>query len=118
MTTTPTRGSIPGRHNLGTVVSFEFIRTIKKRRFGIATLAIPVVMAIIFGLVFASNSSTRATAEAQKNASLTFTYTDASGIIPETAASAMGGTKATDPCSCSSSTSASSCSPARCSTAP
>lgn len=34
MTTTPTRGSIPGRHNLGTVVSFEFIRTIKKRRYG------------------------------------------------------------------------------------
>ncbi|UKA63386.1 ABC transporter permease [Arthrobacter sp. FW306-04-A] len=97
MTTTSTRSSFLGRHNLGIVVSFEFTRTIKKRRFWIATLAIPVVMAIIFGLVFASNSSTRATAQAQKNAALTFTYTDASGIIPDKAASAMGGTKATDP---------------------
>ncbi|MDQ0634259.1 ABC-type Na+ efflux pump permease subunit [Arthrobacter pascens] len=59
MATTPTRSSLLGRHNLGTVVSFEFIRTIKKRRFWIATLAILVVMAIIFVLVFTSDSSTR-----------------------------------------------------------
>ncbi|MBT8161769.1 MULTISPECIES: ABC transporter permease [Arthrobacter] len=98
MTTTPTRASsFLGRHNLGTVVGFEFIRTIKKRRFWIATLAIPVVMAIIFTLVFASNSSTRATSEAQKNATLSFTYTDASGIIPDAVATAMGGHKSTDP---------------------
>ena len=98
MTTTPTKtASFLGWHNLSTVVGFEFIRTIKKRRFWIATLAIPVVMAIIFTLVFASNSSTRATSEAQKNATLSFTYTDASGIIPDTVATAMGGHKATDP---------------------
>lgn len=95
--TTPNRSSFLGRYNLGTVVSFEFIRTIKKRRFWIATLAIPVVMAIIFTLVFASNSSTRATAEAQKKAPLSFSYTDASGIISDPVATAMGGKKAADP---------------------
>ncbi|WP_284978960.1 ABC transporter permease [Arthrobacter sp. fls2-241-R2A-200] len=91
------RRTTKAHHNLGTVVGFEFTRTIKKRRFWIATLAIPVVMAVIFVLVFASNSSTRATTQAQKNAALSFMYTDASGIIPESLAGAMGGRKAQDP---------------------
>src|SRR6478609_8625817 len=94
MTTTPARKSSPSRHNLGTVVGFEFFRTTKKPRFWIATLAIPVVMAIIFGLIFISNSSTSASANAQKNAALEFSYTDRSGIIPDQVAAAMGGTKA------------------------
>ncbi len=93
----PTKRSPLSRHNLGTVVGFEFTRTVKKPRFWIATLAIPVVMAIIFVLIFASNTSTSATAQAQKNASLNFTYTDESGIISEAAATAMGGSKASDP---------------------
>ena len=94
MTTAPARKPSPNRHNLGTVVGFEFFRTTKKPRFWIATLAIPVVMAIIFGLIFISNSSTSASANAQKNAALEFSYTDRSGIIPDQVAAAMGGTKA------------------------
>jgi ABC-2 type transport system permease protein len=85
------------QHNLGTVVGFEFMRTIKKRGFIIATLAIPVVFAIIFALVYASNSSTSANADAQKNSALTFTYTDASGLIPAPLAQAAGGTPTSDP---------------------
>ncbi|MCT9868156.1 ABC transporter permease [Paenarthrobacter aurescens] len=93
----PAKRSPLSRHNLGTVVGFEFTRTVKKPRFWIATLAIPVVMAIIFVLIFASNTSTSASAQAQKNATLDFTFTDASGIIPETLAASMGGKKASDP---------------------
>jgi ABC-2 type transport system permease protein len=93
----PTKRSQLSRHNLGTVVGFEFTRTIKKPKFWIATLAIPVIMAIIFVLIYASNTSTSATAEAQKNANLSFTYTDDSGIIQDATAAAMGGRKATDP---------------------
>jgi ABC-2 type transport system permease protein len=85
------------QHNLGTVVGFEFMRTIKKRGFVIATLAIPVVFAIIFALVYASNSSTEANADAQKNSALTFTYTDASGLIPAPLAQAAGGSLTTNP---------------------
>ncbi|PNH85431.1 ABC transporter permease [Arthrobacter sp. AFG20] len=85
------------QHNLGTVVGFEFMRTIKKRGFVIATLAIPVVFAIIFALVYASNSSTEANADAQKNSALTFTYTDASGLIPAPLAEAAGGSLTTNP---------------------
>ena len=107
MSSAPTRSSstppIPARrpavrwHNLGTVVGFEFFRTTKKPPFWIATLAIPVVTAIVFALIFVSNSSTSASADAQKNAALSFTYTDASGIIPEAAGRAAGGTKAVNP---------------------
>jgi len=85
------------RHNLATVIEFEVTRTMKKRGFWIATLAIPVVMAIVFALVYLSNSSTAASEDAQKNAAVTFTYTDDSGLIADGTATAMGGRKATDP---------------------
>jgi ABC-2 type transport system permease protein len=85
------------RHNLGTVVGFEFARTVKKRRFWIATLAIPVLMAIVFALVYLSNSSTAASEDAQKTAAVSFTYTDDSGLITDGIATAMGGRKAADP---------------------
>jgi ABC-2 type transport system permease protein len=82
------------QHNLGTVVAFEFFRTIKKKGFAIATLAIPVLLILVFALVYASNSSTEASADAQKNAKLSFAYTDASGIIAEAGARLAGGTPA------------------------
>jgi ABC-2 type transport system permease protein len=85
------------QHNLGTVIGFEFMRTIKKKGFIVATLAIPVLLVVIFGLVYASNSSTAANEEAQKNSSLNFTYSDASGVIPEPLAAAVGGKPATNP---------------------
>jgi len=84
------------RHNLRTVVDFEFTRTMKKRAFWIATLSIPVVMAIVFALVYLSNSSTAASEDALKTAAVTFTYTDDSGLITPDIATAMGGTKSTD----------------------
>ena len=85
------------QHNLRTVVDFEFTRTMKKRGFWIATLSIPVVMAIVFALVYLSNSTTAASADAQKTATMAFNYTDGSGLIAPDIATAMGGTKVTDP---------------------
>lgn len=85
------------RHNLRTVVDFEVTRTMKKRGFWIATLSIPVIMAIVFALIYMSNSSTAASEDAQKTAAMTFTYTDDSGLITPDIATAMGGTKTTDP---------------------
>jgi ABC-2 type transport system permease protein len=85
------------QHNLGTVVAFEFIRTIKKRGFAVATLAIPFILILVFVMIFASNSSTEASADAQKNSAIAFTYTDASGIIPPQMAQAAGGKSASDP---------------------
>jgi ABC-2 type transport system permease protein len=85
------------QHNLGTVVGFEFTRTIKKKGFAIATLSIPILMVVLFVLIYASNSSTEASADAQKNSELSFSYTDASGIIPPAMAQAAGGKTASDP---------------------
>jgi ABC-2 type transport system permease protein len=79
------------RHNLGTVVHFEFTRTVKKRRFWIATLAIPVLLGIVFALIFASSTSTQSRTDAQKDQTLEFTYSDASTLIDPALAKAMGG---------------------------
>ena len=83
-------------HNLKTVIGFEFSRIIKKRRFWVTTLAIPVALGIVFGLVFISNESTSTTADAQKNERLTFQFTDASGLVTDAGAGTFGGTRTTD----------------------
>lgn len=82
------------QHNLGTVVGFEFLRVVTKRRFWAAALAIPLVLVAVFVLVFASSSRTDESAKAQKNAQLEFTYTDASGLVTDAVAATFGGTKA------------------------
>lgn len=87
------------RHNLGTVLSFEYLRTVKKRRFWIATLAIPVVLAIAFALVFVSNTATHKSANEQKNDHLTFSYTDPGKLIDPEIAAPLGGSVAADPAS-------------------
>jgi ABC-2 type transport system permease protein len=84
------------RHNLNTVIGFEFFRTVKKRRYWITTLAIPVALAIVFALIIISNQSTSTTAEAQKNAHLSFAYTDDSGLVTDTLALTYGGRKTSD----------------------
>jgi ABC-2 type transport system permease protein len=84
------------QHNLKTVIGFEFFRTVKKRRFWLATLAIPIGLAVVFGLIVLSNESTSTAAQNQKNARLTFSYTDDSGLVTDALASAFGGTKTTD----------------------
>lgn len=78
------------QHNLGTVVSFEFVRTVTKVRFWIGTLSVPVIMAIVFGMIFLSNTSTSTAAQAQKNAQFSISYLDDSGLITPGVAAAFG----------------------------
>jgi ABC-2 type transport system permease protein len=82
------------RHNLGTVIRFEFLRTVTKRRFWVATLFVPVMLVVVFLLVFVSNSSTSKSADEQKNAHLSFQYTDDSGLIDSSMISQLGGAEA------------------------
>ncbi|MEO7023770.1 MAG: ABC transporter permease [Leifsonia sp.] len=79
------------QHNLGTVISFEFLRTISKRRFWAVTLFIPILMIGLITLVVASNVSTAKTADAQKDARFSFQYTDASGLVDRNIATKFGG---------------------------
>ncbi|MDD1475512.1 ABC transporter permease [Arthrobacter sp. H16F315] len=85
------------QHNLGTVLSFEFVRTVTKRRFWIGTLSVPLVLAVVFGLVFLSNTTTDTAAEAQKSAQFSIAYTDASGLITAADAAIFGATAADSP---------------------
>jgi ABC-2 type transport system permease protein len=84
------------QHNLSTVIGFEFLRVVTKKRFWVAALAIPLAIAAVFALVFVSNMSTDQTSKAQKNAQFVFTYTDDSGLVTEAVAAMYGGAKAPD----------------------
>ena len=84
-------------HNLGTVLSFEFIRTVTKRRFWIGTLSVPLIIAVVFGLIFLSNTTTDTAAEAQKSAQFSISYTDASGLITAGDAALFGATTVDSP---------------------
>lgn len=78
-------------HNLDTVVSFEVRRTLNKRRFWIATLIVPVVMVIVFGLVQASSQSTQSSLAAQKKITFSFVYSDASHFVNRSLMQKLGG---------------------------
>ncbi len=79
------------RHNLATVVSFEFRRTVTKRRFWIGTMIVPIMIAIVFGLSYFSSQATSNSLRAQKHASFTFTYVDASGLVNPAVVAKFGG---------------------------
>lgn len=81
------------RHNLTTVIGFEFRRTITKRRFWAITLIIPILVFGLGALIVASNVSTANTADQQKNARFEFLYSDASGLIDPGIAKEYGGTR-------------------------
>ena len=86
----------PGRHNLGTVISFEFRRTVSKPRFWLISLSVPLLIAVVVGLIALSGQTTAQRVESQDSASVTFTYTDASGLIDPALAKAAGGTPVAD----------------------
>lgn len=69
------------QHNLSNVIAFEITRTVKKRRFWIGMLAMPLMIVIIFGLVVFDNSHAASAAKKQKNAHFTFEYFDQSGFV-------------------------------------
>lgn len=50
-------------HNLGTVVRFEIVRTLKKKSFWIAALAVPAIIALVGLIIYFSNKTTDEQAE-------------------------------------------------------
>lgn len=69
------------RHNLGTVIRFELLRTLKKKSFWAVSLSVPILIGVVFGMVFLSNKASIDKAATQKNADFSFAYTDDSGAI-------------------------------------
>ena len=84
------------RHNLGTVISFEFWRTIKKPSFWIATLSFPLMFAVIIGVVYYSSKSSSDSSEKLAQEKYSIQYMDDSGIVLPTVTEKLDATKVTD----------------------
>lgn len=83
-----------GLHNLTNVISFEIMRTIKKRRFWVGMLAMPLMIIVIFALVVVSNANSANSSKNQKNAHFSFEYVDNSGLIEARFVAKLKGTVA------------------------
>jgi ABC-2 type transport system permease protein len=68
-------------HNLGTVIWFEFIRTIKKPSFWIATLSIPILIAVVFAVVFYSSKSTSDNSDKLAKEKFSIEFVDESKVL-------------------------------------
>lgn len=79
------------QHNLGTVVRFEFVRTVSKRRFWVGILVVPLLMVVVFSLVFFSGTSSDKSTQQQKDAHFSFQYLDASGLVDPAIIESLGG---------------------------
>ncbi|HET9129100.1 MAG TPA: ABC transporter permease [Propionibacteriaceae bacterium] len=82
-----------GGHNFRTVVAFEFLRTVTKRRFWVLSLSVPLLLALVFAL---TSASARTTSTSQTATDFSFSYRDASGLVTPAVARAFGGTPTTD----------------------
>lgn len=78
------------RHNLGTVIRFEFTRTVLKPKFWLISLSVPLLIAVVVGLVTISSQATANRADSQDKQTVSFTYTDASGLVDAAVAAAAG----------------------------
>ncbi len=76
-------------HNLSTVVKFEITRMIKKWSFWALALGMPLMVAVIFGVVFWSNQATLDATKKLQQQSFSWAITDDSGIINKDLAKQM-----------------------------
>jgi ABC-2 type transport system permease protein len=83
-------------HNLGTVVRFEITRTLKKKSFWIAALAIPVVIGVVGGIAYFSNQATASQSKNLANEQYSVGVTDESHLISPLLLKAVQAKKITD----------------------
>ena len=68
-------------HNLGTVFRFEVSRTLKKKTFWISALSFPIIIGVVFAIIFFSNRTTSQAAEDMKNQQFSVAVTDPSSYL-------------------------------------
>jgi ABC-2 type transport system permease protein len=68
-------------HNLGTVVRFEIVRTLKKRSFWIAALAVPIIVGAVGAIIYFSNKTTSTESQNLANEHYSLAVTDNSHLI-------------------------------------
>ena len=83
-------------HNLGTVFRFEVIRTLKKRSFWLLSLSFPLMVGVIFGIIYFSNKATGDALEQISSEKFSLVVTDESGIVNPELIKGFGGIVTTD----------------------
>lgn len=78
-------------HNLKTVFNFEVIRSIKKKSFWILAIAFPVVISLVFLVIFFSTKATEQATEDLSKHQFSFYITDQSGLIDQAIVEQIGG---------------------------
>jgi ABC-2 type transport system permease protein len=84
------------RHNLSNVIGFEVKRTLTRASFWIGALTVPVLITAAIGLSVMSSASASDQAQNADLDALTFSYSDASGLIDPAVATALHGTPTDD----------------------
>ncbi len=83
-------------HNLGTVFSFEVVRTLKKKAFWAMALALPVLMVGVLGIVFLSNRATEDAVKNMEKQQFSAIVMDESGLVNGQMITALGFDEASD----------------------
>lgn len=78
-------------HNLGTVIWFEVVRTLKKKTFWLFSLGFPLIIGAVFGIVYLSNQATEDALEDLSKDSFSFVVRDNSGLVNPDLVAALGG---------------------------
>lgn len=76
-------------HNLGTVINFEVVRTLKKVSFWAVAFGFPLMFAAIFGIIFWSNQATIEAAKKLQEQDFSLAIVDDSGVINQDLAASM-----------------------------
>ena len=83
-------------YNLGTVFSFEFVRTLKKKSFWIMAMSFPLIIGAVFGIIYFSNKASTKAAEATKNQKFSLVITDESGQLNKSLLTQFGASETQD----------------------
>lgn len=76
-------------HNLGTVFRFELFRALKKKSFWILALTFPVIIALVFAVIFFSNKATDKAADEARQQKFSLAITDESKLLSPTITTAL-----------------------------
>ncbi len=68
-------------HNLKTVFTFEVMRTLQKKSFWLTALSFPVVITLVFAVIFFSNQATEQASLDTKNQKISLAVTDSAQLI-------------------------------------